>query len=299
MSTGGVLSGYYNALYTGNGTTLDIPCGFNPDLTIIRRRTSVADYSYTFDSAQGVGNYLLTNSGAAKTTNVNSLTAFASGGFTVGNSSIVNTNAANYISWNWRKDTAYFDIVSFTGTGSSQNINHNLGVAPSFMILKDASTGVNWAVYHISQGATKAAPLDSFDGFVNAPTIWDNTPPTSAHFSVGVSGTVNSPGNSVIAYLWAEKPGISAFGSYVGNGGTKSVTTYVPAKTLLLFKVTSGGHWTMINASMGSGTGLYLNGTDSLNTSLNVTLDATGFTIVGSDDNVNANGATYVYAAWA
>ena len=49
------------------------------------------------------------------------------------------------------------------------------------------------------------------------PDVWNSTAPTAAHFTVGNNAGVNASGGSYVAYLFAEVPGFSKFGSYTGK----------------------------------------------------------------------------------
>jgi len=295
MSTGVALSGFNVGLYTGNGTTRDVPLGFNPNLTLIQNRAG--GNTHVFDSVRGVTNYLLTNSLAAQATDANSLTAFGSGGFTVGSASITNTNAANYASWNWAESSGYFDALTFTGTEPTpQNVPHNLGATPDMMWVK--STGsAGWFVYHSALGSGYAGSLNT-SGQISSgdTTTWNATSPNNTQFTVGNS-TSNKAG-TMVAYLWAAKAGISAFGSYVGNGTSKTVVTNVPGKLLLIKCVTVSGDWVMLDTSRGATSALTLNDTTP-STISGISIDPTGFTLATSNPAVNDSGKTYIYAEWA
>ena len=121
-------------LYTGNGSTQSISgLDFQPDWVWIKART--IDYSHSlFDSVRGVQLRLQTNNSEAEGTDTQSVTAFNSDGFSIGNSSSVNENSNNFVAWNWlasnttasntdgsitstvsANTTSGFSIVSFTG----------------------------------------------------------------------------------------------------------------------------------------------------------------------------------------
>ena len=62
-----------------------------------------------------------------------------------------NTN----VGWSFRKAPGFFDVVQYTGSGGSQTVSHNLGVAPGMIIIREYSISENWAVYSSSIGNTK------------------------------------------------------------------------------------------------------------------------------------------------
>jgi hypothetical protein len=83
------------------------------------------------------------------------------------------------------------------------------------MIAKVLNTTNGWIVYHGSLGATQSGILNGVNAFTSQ-TDWNNTEPTSNTFSVyGANNNVS--GNSYVAYLWAEVPGFSKFGTYISN----------------------------------------------------------------------------------
>jgi hypothetical protein len=87
------------------------------------------------------------------------MTAFNTGGFSVGTDTIYNTNAATYVAWQWQAGagtsgsntsgsitstvsvnaTAGFSVVTYTGTGANATVGHGLGVAPKMIIAKGRS----------------------------------------------------------------------------------------------------------------------------------------------------------------
>ena len=218
--------------YTGNGSTQTISgVQFAPDLVWIKNRGSVTDHGL-FDTVRGATKRLASNLTNAETTEVNSLTAFTSSGFTVGATQDFNQNGVGLVAWQWKESvTPGFDIVTYSGAGSVQNVAHSLGVAPSMMIVKCRSTGgTDWAVYHRSLGGTKVMVLNSTSAAITIAGSWNNTDPTSSVFTVGTgsgSGDTNFSGRTYVNYLFAPIAGFSAFGSYTGNGSTDGPFVYL------------------------------------------------------------------------
>ena len=78
-------------------------------------------------------------SDVAKQTPTDDLSAFSSNGFTVGTSGgfTNRTNGSyNYVGWTFRKAEKFFDVVTYTGTGSTTTINHNLNSVPGMIWVK-------------------------------------------------------------------------------------------------------------------------------------------------------------------
>jgi hypothetical protein len=147
-----------------------------------------------------------------------------------------NTDNVGYM---FGRAPGFFDVACYTGNGATQNISHNLGVAPELMIVKKRSSGStsNWAVY--------AAPLANADAYLfintsdavaSTSVLWNSTAPTNTVFSLGGSTNINESGQTCVAYLFATLAGISKVGSYTGNGTTQTINCGFP----------SGVRWVMI-----------------------------------------------------
>ena len=262
---------YFNTVaYTGTSTTpQNVTVGFQPDWVWIKGR-SFADAHYIYDSIRGVTNAIHSHSTSAEGSNVNSLTAFNSDGFTVGSEGGVNGNGQTLVSWNWlasnttasntngsitstvsANTTAGFSIVSYTGTGSASTVGHGLSSTPQVYIIKNRSNARNWQSYHEPLGNQAYLRLNTTGAASTGASIWNNTSPTSSVFSIGTSSfdAVNSSGDNYIAYCFAEKKGFSKFGSYTGNGSTDGTFVYTGFKPafLILKRYDSTNNWYMYN----------------------------------------------------
>ena len=185
-------------------------------LVWIKSRSAATD-NFLFDTTRGALKEINSNNQNAETSLANSLTAFNNNGFNLGNAAGINVNAATYCSWTFEKLPKFFDIVTYTGDGSSnRQIAHNLGSAPGIMILKRLSPfGNAGAVYHRSLGATKVLFLELTDAALTSSSYWNNTEPTSTEFTV--SNFVNGSGQTWVAYLFAHNAG------GFGDAGTDNV----------------------------------------------------------------------------
>ena len=260
-------SDYFNTkLYTGDGTSSNAitGVGFQPDLTWIKPRSDASLHFIvnSFDETK----FLQSQSTSAELDATTDFVSLDSDGFTVKNTNDwTNKNSSTYASWNWlaggtassntdgsisssvsANTTSGFSIVSYTGTGSNATVGHGLGVAPSFIIIKNRSVIENWAVGCDAIAWTKYLKLNSTDGASTATSPWNNTAPTSSVFSIGTWEGTNASGNNYIAYCFAEKKGFSKFGSYTGNGstdGTFIYTGFKPAFVIIKKSSASGDNW--------------------------------------------------------
>ena len=253
--------------------------------------------------------------------------SFNSDGFTLGNNLIgENVNAQNIMALTFRKAPKFFDIVTYTGNGSSQNISHNLGSVPGCIIIKRTSSTEEWNVYHrgyTDGGNPTFGKLNSTDAFSANTSVFNNTFPTSSVFTVDSNNIVNASSETYVAYLFAHNDGDGGFGANGDQDIIKcgSFTTDSSGSALvgpdlgfepqwvLLKNATStqSGNWWMVDIVRGfssqgfdSDTGktsyLVADGTgvegEFSNTTLNIT--PTGFTM--QSDGFSP-GQTFVYIA--
>jgi len=297
--------------YTGNGSTQDITFDGNsdlqPDWLWIKGR-SLAEGHTLQNSVTGVTKHLHTNNTDAQVTDTGIVTAFNSDGFSLGDEGDVNGNSSTFVGWGWKKQAGLFDIVTYTGNGSNRTISHNLGVAPTMMIIKNIeSGGTNWFVYHVGIGnAAKYVKLNQTNAESTKASLFNSTAPTSSVFSLGTDNDGNESGQDFIAYLFGNTQGVSNCGSYTGNGnadGTFIFTSFKPAFVML--KKTSGtGNWQMFdNKRVG-----YNPDNDVLRANLSnaectscVEIDilSNGFKLINTDGDGNTSGGTYIYMAFA
>lgn len=302
-------------LYSGDDTTRTITTGTNLSgsggLVWVRNRTS--GHTRIWDVARGPLANLSTAGSAIETSSANSLTAFTTAGFTVGNALITNQVGNDYAAWSFRDAPGFFDVVLYTGNGTTQTVNHSLGGNPGMVVIKRRDTTVtSWAVWHRSlTGANHlffdgAAPQDTSTGVYGNNTT--AVAPTSLAFTVGNSPLVNASGGSYVAYIFGHSPsGFIQAGSYLGNGnlaGAGPTVTLGWQPQWLMVKNTTTGNWRIWDAARSPANPRDITSVGNLvqadsNASDNrVDFTSTGFTIKSTTDtDTNANGATYIYLA--
>jgi len=200
-------------LYTGTGAsnaiTNNIDLSTKGGLVWIKQRNTAIEH-FLYDTARGVTKSLSSNDTTSEYTNVDTLTAFGTSGFTLGSSNFVNgiTSAPrNYVSWTFREQPKFFDVVTYTGTGANRTIAHNLGSVPGSIIVKRTDTTADWAVYHRSLANTQYLVLNTSAAAATGATWWNSTTPTSSVFSLGTNSTVNASGGTYVAYIFAHDAG--------------------------------------------------------------------------------------------
>ena len=191
-------------LYTGNSSTRtitnDIDLSGKGGLVWIKDRDSGSNSHLLYDTERGAYNALKSNDTSVNQTRSTGLTGFTSSGFTLGSLGAENGSSNDKVSWTWRKQPKFFDIVTYTGDGNAdRQINHNLGSVPGMMIVKKyAGSTTRWAVYHRSLGTGKFLNLDDTAATVTQNDHWQ-TAPNATQFTVETNGNVNNSGDSYVA----------------------------------------------------------------------------------------------------
>jgi hypothetical protein len=131
---------------------------------------SAAGNNLVFDTVRGASsianNALITNSTSAQqTANFDYITGL-SNGFTVnyqsGGGALTN-NGIDYVSWTFREQPKFFDVVTYTGNGAdSRTIAHNLGSAPGFVIIKRTDSTSNWVACNFQYSGNYIFNLNSY-----------------------------------------------------------------------------------------------------------------------------------------
>ena len=304
---------YFDATtYSGQNTTLAITNSgaMQPDFVWIKKRNGATDHNLT-DAVRGTNKNLISNSTAAEDT-VARLTSFNSNGFTLaGNFDNTNISGSTYVGWQWKEGaTQGFDIVTYTGDGANRTIAHNLGIAPSMMIVKSRSSGTfSWAVYHASIGAGNYLALNATTASTALAAMWNSTAPTLSVFSVGTDNWVNSNAATYVAYLFSEVAGYSKFGNYTGNGSADGTFVFLGFRPrFIMWKRSSGvANWVILDTSRNtynlSSSRLFpsvLNAETSATDQMDILSNGFKIRVSGATDvGTNGSGDTYIYAAFA
>ena len=304
-------------LYTGNGSTQTITNGIDLStkggLVWMKGRSGATDHAL-YDTTRGTTKDLVSNSTAAETTQSTGLTAFNTTGFSIGALAKLNTSSATYVSWTFRKQPKFFDVVTYTGTGSSQTISHSLGSTPGCIIIKklDSTTfNAGWAVYHrsLTNPSNYYLVLNTTAAETNYGGNFISSVGSTTFTVAGASGFLGLSGSSYVAYLFAHDAGgfglsgtdnVISCGSFTGTGAAGNAITlgYEP-QWLLIKRTDSTSDWAMFNNMMGmtltDDTYVWANLSDVENTYNVLAPTATGF--VFQDPYLNASGGTYIYIA--
>lgn len=303
-------------VYTGTGATQTITNGIDLSTKggLVWTKARYYGISHRLvDTARGATYEMSSDTTDASSVNSTGLTSFGTTGYTIGSAGGYNNSGGTYASWTFREQPKFFDVVTYTGTGSNATIAHSLGSVPGSIIVKRTDTTAAWAVYHRSLANTEYLVLNSTAAKATGATRWNSTTPTSAVFSVGTDASVNASGGTYVAYLFAHDAG--GFGltgtDNVISCGLATVASADAVVTLgwepqyVLYKQSDGvGAWTDVDSMRGltvnqvanNSRVLFANNSNAEETNNGPALTATGFILPYVSGNSHGNGA-YIYIA--
>lgn len=286
--------------------------GYNPEFS----SNLPVDFSFfknaTVSSDWGTGlrylrkQYLNTNSNAPENNNANYEFDYQNGWY-----SGVLTSSNIFIGYMWTRASKFFDVASYRGTSSAQNITHNLNAAPEMMLVKKLNGAADWYTYHSSLGPTKYGVFNSSSSVVTSNVAWNDTAPTDSVFTVGTSGAINNLNDEFVALLFASRNGISKIGSYTGTGSAQNIECDFSngAKFIMIknYSSTVSNPWYLFDTTQGISVssspylkpGSTSNQNDGGNAPNWIVPYSGGFGVAAGTTNVNTNGETYSFYAIA
>ncbi len=300
-------------LYTGTGSAQTITNGIDLSgkggLVWMKGRSGATDHAL-YDTARGATFDLASNTTAAQTTQATGLTTFGSTGFSIGALAKINTNAATYASWTFRKQAKFFDIQTWTSANSAtaRTITHNLGSTPGCVIIKclgTHSSSLNeWYTVH-RYDITAQGYLNRTFAFapgVPVVTAWTDT-------TVTFASDFNTGTNNYVVYLFAHDAGgfgasgsdnVISCGSFTTDGSGNATVTLGYEPQWVLVKRSSGtSSWIIVDTMRGFPVGnsndasLYPNLADAENGT-----DSVGFpNATGFNFTLGSASSTYIYIA--
>ena len=327
---------FHTQLYTGDAQsskviTNDANAGdFKPDWLWIKERSSTSSH-LLFDSTRGTNKKLTSNSTDSEETFAY-LSSYDTNGFTIGTSDGAINDSQTYVAWQWKANggttttndasatsvgtidsvyqantTAGFSIVTYTGTGSAGSVAHGLGSAPKVVICKMRSGTGEWITWHTGIDIQAKLSLNTTDALYNPSSniYWNGTLPSSTVFSIGTSGSLNANGSTYVAYCFSEVKGYSKFGYYRGNGNADGTFVYLGFKPKFVIGKSSSrvDAWFMHDTTRSTFNPVDDRLMPHLNYAEGAEFDidflSNGYKILDSEAQINGNGETYVYLAFA
>jgi len=283
------------------------------DMFMGRHKTATVN-THMYDRFRGNGRELFWNVGNGETATTQQILGHFDFHTGVGTGS-QSGNMTSHVGWLFKRAPGFFDIVRYRGDGTStRTINHNLGVSPEWIWVKNMETGYAWyawhksftnvQTYHLLQGTAGSA------SFGNT-TLWsaDGVSPTATTFKVGGSLQSNHNGVKMVAYLWATQDGVSKVGTYSGTGSDIDVDCgFTGGARFVIIKRTntSGSNFYVFDSSRGMASGndphFKLNTTTAEATSGDYIDQINGGFRIKSTSvpaDLNASGSTYLFMAIA
>ena len=188
--------GFFDVVcYTGTGsaTTQAHNLGAVPELMIVKNRTA-AVYWAVYNATFGAGKFLLLNdtyAGGTDSTYWND-TAPTSSVFTVGINQRVNYPSNNFVAYLFATLAGISKVGSYTGNGSSQNINCGFAAGARFVLIKRTDSTGDWYVWDTARGIVAANdPHLSLNTTAAEVTTDDSVDPYSAGFAVNQVAATN------------------------------------------------------------------------------------------------------------
>jgi hypothetical protein len=295
-------------LYTGTSATQtitnNIDLSGNGGLVWTKCRGTTARNHVLIDTARGASSYLASNlTDAAASTSVY-ITGFNNNGYGIGTGNAVNASPNTFASWTFRKQAKFFDVVTYTGDGtSSRNISHSLASVPGCIIVKRTDDTSNWPVQHQSLAGNQFLYLNTTAA---VGSIAASSTTTSTTFQVGTSLVFpNASGGTYVAYLFAHNAGgfgltgtdnVISCGSFTSTTAGTTVTLGYEPQYLMMKPSSSTGDWIIVDNMRGfnvtTDQSLYANTSDA-----EVSYDWANPTATGFIEKNNNNGVTYIYIA--
>ena len=262
-----------------------------------------------FDTERGKTKYFFTHETEGDSTNNTGnagITSFNNNGFSLGIQVFhENINGQKMVSWSWRKAPGFFDVVTFSGSGTDSanyRVSHNLGSVPGMIIIKRRDGPGGWYVYHRSLGANSYVSLNLTSASSGTSTNYWGAAPTSTDFGINEINFGTSTHN-MVAYIFAHddaqfgtagNESIIKCGSFTGGSHTESLG-FEPQFLLAKRTDGTGGDWVLVDNMRG----FHPQGADSVNLRPNTTNDenTTSFHITSDGFYYSSSTATYIYMA--
>mgnify|MGYP003134671656 CR=1 FL=1 len=315
--------------YTGNGGSQTITNGIdlsNEGGLVWLKCRNAAEDNMLFDTARGATNYIQTNTTAQQYSGFSQ--AFTSSGFSFNTDDAhINDSSNTYMSWTFRKQPKFFDIVTYTGDGATdRDINHSLGSEPGMIWIKRTDNSESWIVYHRSlhQGGGSGTTaywskleLESTGAQNGGTRLWGSgsgEDHTTTTFHVSSSSSVNASSATYVAYLFAHNNNDGGFGStgdqdiikcgsYTGNASSNGpeIDLGFEPQWLMIKSANNSTRWVILDNIRGLADGstptLLANATSAEASEALLKPTSTGFKILDADTSVNASGSTIIYVA--
>lgn len=257
-------------LYTGTAASQPITNGIDlagkGGLVWTKQRDTGSYQDHVLlDTARGLYPTLCTNNANAQFSDFNRFTSWNSNGYTLSGTywGYVNEASKIYVSWTFRKQPKFFDVVTYTGDGATtRTISHNLGSTPGFVIIKNMDSTGNWMCWHNSFAATDYIALNTTGAKNYAGTYTDiYKGVSSTTVTIGSNGVVNNSGYNYVMYVFAHNAGgfgltgtdnVISCGSFTQpSSGDATITLGYEPQWVMIKRTDAVSNWFMYDIMRG------------------------------------------------
>ena len=263
-TTNFVNDSFATTLYTGNGFSQTITNGLDlagdGGLVWVKWRSGNATPGSNtdhilVDTERGTSVYLESNSTSANKSTA-ALSSFNSDGFTTSGALVdVDNSGDQYASWSFKKQTKFFDIVTWTGDGvSGRTISHSLNSEVGFYVVKRLDASGDWRTYHRVSDSASNPHIAYLNGTSGGVFESDKLTATSTTFTIegAFNGDFNSPGQTYVAYLFAHDTASDSrikCGTFTPNGsGEASIDLGWEAQFVIWKRTDASQNWYMVDS---------------------------------------------------
>jgi hypothetical protein len=210
---------------TGSSLAYQSVAGNGGMLWIKNRKAGSGEINHTiFDTLNGAGSATFLNSNIARATRAG-MVSFDSAGFSLNYSldtaKPLNVSNNTYVAYSFACAAKFFDMVRYTGNGSTQGVLHALGIEPGMIIFKPDNASYPTYVCHRGLGIYRmdaAGGAGSAAGNSTNANTWNGGRPasyvTAGNYNVGAGGGG--------AGYWGGDGGYGGIGG--GGGGASGYT---------------------------------------------------------------------------
>jgi hypothetical protein len=262
-------------LYTGNGSTQTITNGIDLStkggMVWIKNRSLGGTNHALQDTVRGRNNILFSNDTVQNQAYSTSINSFNSTGFTLGSENLTNQSGQTFVSWTFREQPKFYDVVTYTGDGQTyKQVFHNLKAPIGMMIIKRIDSTSNWSVVARTGASSATGPIalnsTGIPIFSNANVLFGDSLSGGANTffyasqQSGMTGddSTNVSGGTYVAYLFAHNAGgfglsgtdnVISCGSYTGSNGAGQAINLGYEAQWVLIKNTSraGQNWVLMD----------------------------------------------------
>jgi hypothetical protein len=197
--------------------------------------------------------------------------------------------------------TSVLGLNARTGTGVNITVAGSAGVSDAALIKNRGSAVGDLFASRLTGTGYLETSSTAAEVAAGVTVLQDNPWDVMDGVKVGTTSTItNASANTYINYLFDRAPGFFDVVCYTGTGANRTVTHNLGvAPELMIVKSRSlaGTNWRIYSAAIGAGSTMFLNLTDGAGVSAvtwNNTAPTASVFSVGTNNNVNGSGATYV-----